>query len=216
MSSKKIRLAIGSDEKCESSIWRLWTNHKGDVYLSVRVLGGIYKMSLHRDGKCQFGFTAQYEDTAGERFGVKERHLELWELPDENIVRAVQILIPASELRNVNIDDSKKITWLKPPPQDAVGTISVFICKPGEVLEVPDDSSDKWLVSRLETSIRDAIVTYAFTYPDETLTEVIVNEKSKLAKIVQEKGILVSPGSRAALWDSKEGHNRHVLELACD
>jgi hypothetical protein len=182
--------------------------------VSVRVLGGIYKMSLHKDGKCQFGFTDQYADSAEERFEVKERHLERWKLPDEKVVRALQILIPALELREIDVGEAKEVTWLKSPLKGTIGTISVFICKPGATLEISDDSEHGWLIGQLKTSIRSAWVTYAFTYPDEALQSLIENERHRLASILE--GNSIPPGSRAVLWDSKDGHDRHILELACD
>jgi hypothetical protein len=214
MPSNKVRLAIGSEKKCESSIWRIWSNKKGDIYVAVRILGGTYKMSLHKDGKCQFGFTAEFAREAEQRFEVKQRHLELWTLLEDNIVRAVQILVPASELRDIKIDKSKDITWLTAPPKGAIGTISVFICKSGETITIPCDAENQWIVSVLDTPLRQAVITYAFTYPDDSLTQLITYEKGRLTSLTKDK--CFPHGTRATLWDSRKDHNRHFLELACD
>ncbi|MDH3504377.1 MAG: hypothetical protein OEM58_07605 [Nitrospirota bacterium] len=126
MAEKQFRLAIGLSARRQSGIWRIWSNPKGDIYVANRCLGGIYKASFHKDRKCQFGFTAEYADKAKERFGRDVRHVEKWLLPEAAIVRAVQILIPESELRE-SAKEEKKITWLETPPRDSVGTISLFI-----------------------------------------------------------------------------------------
>ena len=43
MAQKIYRLAIGSQHGRRSGTWRMWSNPKGDIYVAVRCLGGIYK-----------------------------------------------------------------------------------------------------------------------------------------------------------------------------
>jgi hypothetical protein len=93
-----LRWAVGTPDGPRSSIWRLWGNKKGDVYFSVRSLGGILKASFHRDRRCQVGFTSNYTETAIQRFGARSHHWERWVLPEAPTVRAVQIVVPANEL----------------------------------------------------------------------------------------------------------------------
>jgi len=76
-----IRWAIGSADGPRSSLWRMWGNKKGDIYVAVRSLGAITKASFHRDGSCQVGFTEPYAATASRRFGVTSRHWDRWQLP---------------------------------------------------------------------------------------------------------------------------------------
>jgi hypothetical protein len=214
MAEKYFRLAIGSPGKRQSGIWRIWSNPKGDIYVANRCLGGIYKASFHRDRKCQYGFTAEYADKAKERFGRDDRHLEKWVLPEATIVRAVQILIPESELRESAKEENKKITWLETPPRDSVGTISLFIAAKNFELNIPSNVPGAAIVGRLDTEIRCAWITYAFTIPDDKLAQLIEFEKHRLNLVTGNNSI--PPGTRASLWDSKNSHDRHVLELACD
>ena len=214
MAEKPLRLAIGSPDQRQSGIWRIWSNPKGDIYVANRCLGGIYKASFHKDRKCQFGFTCEYAEKAEERFGRAERHLEKWMLPDVPIVRAVQILIPESELRESPIEENKKITWLPPPPRESVGTISLFITAKNVKLELPGNSPKALIVGSMNTEIRTAWITYAFTTIDSELSRIIEYEKHRLNSVA--KNMQIPPGTRASLWDSKESHDRHVLELACD
>ena len=214
MAKHQFRLAIGSPAKRQSGIWRIWSNPKGDIYVSNRCLGGIYKASFHRDRKCQFGFTAEYANKAKKRFGRDDRHVEKWMLPEAAIVRAVQILIPESELRESAKEENKKITWLETPPTDAVGTISLFITEKNFELKMSTNVPGATIIGRLNTDIRWAWITYAFTIPDDKLAKLIEFERRRLNSTIS--NISIPPGTRASLWDSKNSHDRHVLELACD
>lgn len=182
--------------------------------MANRCLGGIYKASFHKDRKCQHGFTAEYAKNAQERFGRNDRHLEKWVLPEAAIVRPIQILIPESELRISAKAEDKKISWLDTPPPGSVGTISLFITEIGYNLRIPQDVSGAAIVGKLDTDIRWAWITYAFTTPDKKLAEIIDFEKRRLMTAIANMGI--RQGTRASLWDSKQSHDRQVLELACD
>lgn len=214
MPLKPFRLAIGSQHGPRSGVWRMWGNPKGDVYVAVRCLGGIYKVSFHKDGNCQYGFTDQYADTALSRFGRQNRHLEKWRLPPDPIVRVLQILIPESELRVATMNDNKGVTWLPIPRQGTIGTISLYLTTPLTQLELPETVQDAWMIGNMNTRSRNAWITYAFTPLDKTLTQLIALEKQKLYAISMND--VVPPGTRATLWDSKDDHDRHVLELAYD
>ena len=66
----KIRFAVGTDDGPRSAWWFVQIEDTGDVYVSVRSLGGHLKLSLHRidqnpalDRFCQLGFTNKQIDT---------------------------------------------------------------------------------------------------------------------------------------------------------
>jgi len=214
MAKQQFRLAIGSPSKRQSGIWRIWSNWKGDIYVANRCLGGIYKASFHKDRKCQFGFTEEYANKAYERFGRNERHIEKWMLPEAAIVRAVQILIPESELRDSLKTEDKEITWLETPPSGSIGTISLFITDKDFELNISSNVPGAKIIGRLNTKIRWAWITYAFTTPDDKLATVIEFGRRRLISIIANTSY--PPGTRASLWDSKNSYDRHVLELACD
>lgn len=214
MGKQQYRLAIGAPASRQSGIWLIWSNPKGDVYVANRCLGGIFKASFHKDRKCQFGFTSEHGSNARERFGRVDRHLEKWKLPEGTIVRAIQILIPESELRISAKEESEKITWLETPPPNSVGTISLFITEKDLQHNLPSNVPGATLVGKLDTDIRRAWISYAFTAPDDQLAQLIEFEKRRLKSRIADMEI--PPGTRASLWDSKDNHDRHVLELACD
>jgi hypothetical protein len=214
MDGRQFRIAIGLPSARRSGTWRIWSNPKGDIYVANRCLGGIYKASFHRDRRCQFGFTSEYAEIASDRFDLRTRHLERWSLPDCAIVRAVQILVPETELRMASSHEENKITWLETPPPGSIGTISLFITRSDYPFAVPSGIPGALIVGRMETSIRTGWIAYAHTYPDSRLANSIEIEKSRLNAVLA--NIVVPPGTRASLWDSKDDHVRHVLELSCD
>lgn len=94
--------------------WVLWENKKGDIYVAQRSLGGITKASFHRDGKCHVGFHSDYADTASRRFGVAKRLWEKWRLPDDPVVRVLQVLVFHSELRLfADRNPTADVTWFR-------------------------------------------------------------------------------------------------------
>jgi hypothetical protein len=208
-----LRWAIGSSHGPRSSAWRLWGNKKGDIYIAVRCLGSTTKASFHRDGNCQVGFTDNYAATASRRFAVKSRHWEKWRLPADQIVRVLQVLVPYSELRPFTDRNDRDITWLPLPPEGSVAVVSIFISAQGADFSLPTSAHATSIVGNVRTSIRTAWIVYAHNSLDAVMAKLINDERAKLKQIL---GVASWPlNTRAALWESREDHDRHVLELAC-
>ena len=213
-----LRWAIGSCDGPRSTTWRLWGNKKGDIYVSTRSLGDRIKASFHRDGKCQVGFDSKYAETASRRFGVAARHWERWRLPADPVVRVLQICVPHSELRSfADRNSTADVIWLATPPVGSIAVVSILVSPPSITkLELPDGaetSQGAIIVGNLRTSIRTAWMVYAHHPMDPVLAKVVDDERMKLTSDPRAANSL--PGSRAMLWEHKEGHDRHVLELAC-
>ena len=113
-----IHWAIGSPDGPRSSAWFLSGNKKGDIYVSVRSLGGTIKASFHKDGRCHFGFTREYAPISSRRFAVPSRHQETWQLPTGQGVRILQVCVPHSELRSFVGRNPHKITGCQRRPKD--------------------------------------------------------------------------------------------------
>lgn len=211
VSKRILRWAIGSREGPRSSVWRLWGNKKGDIYVAVRELGGIIKASFHRDGKCHVGFTSEFADEAKKRFGVTKRHWETWTLPAEHCVRVVQILIPGTELRIFTDRDGGDVTWLVPPDPNSIGTVSVVLVRGSWTIEL-DDSLQEHFVGEVQTGTCSTLVFYAQTPMDNTLAQKIGAARASLGKLPVDYS--VPSGTQVVFWDSRPDHDRHVLELA--
>jgi hypothetical protein len=209
-----LRWAIGSSDGPRSSAWRLWGNKKGDIYIANRSLGDMIKASFHRDGKCQVGFTSEYAPTAAQRFGCILRHWEKWVLPSEPVVRILQVLIPHSELRSFTTPDDREITWLPVPPEGSIAVVSVFVTTPGIERLLPSADHPAIVVGKVPTCARTAWLVYANNPLDAASAKLVDEERTKLKQIPGAQS--VPPGTRAAVWESRQDHDRHVLELACD
>jgi hypothetical protein len=206
-----IRLGIGSAITRRSGIWRIWVNKKGDVYVSVRCLGGVWKISLHKDGNCQFGFTKEYSTTASTRFGIESRHAEVWRLPTAPFIRALQILIPESELRIQEVVDIRKINWLPDLQQRSIGTITIFIVQSGVKIEL-DEGLKAVQIWELCTNTRKALITYAVTPYDAELEHLVSREKEKMHSVA--RSLEIQTGTRAIIADTGKHFERTILELA--
>jgi hypothetical protein len=203
-SRSRLRWAIGSLDGPHSSAWLLWGNKKGDFYVAVRSLGGITKASFHRDGRCQVGFTEDYRATASQRFGVPSRHWQRWWLP---------VIVPHSELRAFTERNHHNVTWLPTPLEGSVAVVSIAVSAPGIELPLPSGAHAPIVVGTVRTSTRTAWLVYVHHPPDAALATLIADERAKLQHIPGAASW--PPGTRAALWESRGGHDRHVLELAC-
>ncbi len=212
-SQSVLRWAVGWSDGPRSSVWRLWGNKKDDIYVAVRSLGGTTKASFHRDGRCQVGFTDKYLVTASRRFAVQSRHREKWRLPSNQAVRILQVLVPHSELRSFIDRNPRDVTWWTPPPEGSVAVVSIFLTGQDVKPSLPSGSSTAIIVGKVRTSTRTAWAIYSHHPLDGALAKLVDVERTKLAREAQAASL--PQGTRAVLWESREDHDRHVLELAC-
>ena len=194
-------------------MWFLSGNKKGDIYVSVCSLGGITKASFHKDGRCQVGFTDTYQAIARQRFSVTSRHWQRWLLPAAPMVRVLQIIVPHAELRSFIDRDPREVTWLPMPPEGSVAVVSIFVSTLGIEEPFPSGAHGPLVVGTVPTSKRTAWVVYAHHPPDAMLAQLISDERAKLQRTLG--ATRLPPGTRAMLWEDREDHDRHVLELAC-
>lgn len=118
------------DDRPRSSLWRAFS-HKDDVYLAPRNIAGALKLSVHRDGNCQYGTTAPYFRKAKER-GIEEfPSLTRWRRPSTPEVGAVHlasILFPTDFLRSTTIAKPTKLKVALPlaPPGHAIEVMLLY------------------------------------------------------------------------------------------
>ena len=128
-------------------------------------------------------------------------------------MRILQIVVPHSELSSFHDRDDRDITWLPSPPEGSVSVASVFVSEQGMQLEGPPDGVT--LVGTVRTSIRTAWLVYSYHPIAEGTAKLLDDERMKLRGKLEAEGVTCPPGTRVALWDSRDDHDRHVLELAC-
>ena len=209
-----IRWAIGSPDGLRSSTWRFWGNKKGDFYLSVRSLGGTFKTSLHRDRRCQTGFTKEYATrTALER----QRHLDNWELPDRVIVRAFEVVTPPAELSRFQASDKQRMKWLPTAPPGSASVVTVFVASPkyfsetGEPYPGAERGAD--LVGLAFARNRSAFLVHSQQLFQQHLALDIEKYRKQLADNMSLNGIAESD-SRAVLFGGDGAETRYVVEIA--
>ena len=210
-----LRWAVGSLTGLRSGTWRLWGNKKGDVYLSMRALGGLFKGSFHRDGKCHMGFTSEYSETARRRFGDKERHWMKWRLPDQPMVRAIQIVVPASELRAFE-NNEKEMHWIPVPATGYAVTVSLFISKINGKKSWPAASEGSMPLGIMRVSERLIWLVYKEHLVTDDLASFFEECRAKVLNIDGAAYAPQRPDIRAAVHGHKEEHDQFIVELAWD
>jgi hypothetical protein len=171
------------------------------------------KASFHRDGSCQVGFTTEYAVTASRRFAVRSRHWERWRLPAGQVVCALQVLVPRSELRSFTDRNSSDITWLPKPPEGSVAVVSIFVTTQGVKFPLPSGVHTAIIIGHVQTSIRTAVAIYAHHPMDAALAKLVDDERKKFTRDPRATSLPLN--TRAILWESRKDHDRHVLEVAC-
>jgi hypothetical protein len=209
-----IRWAIGSPDGPRSSTWRLWGNKKGDFYLSVRALGHIVKSSFHPDGWCSIGFDRQYLPKMRARFPqAHSRHWRRWQLPDSPLARALQVVIPTSELRSYALDDAPDI-WIAPPGPDHVAVASVFIAPSGTKPSWSAGEPQPHPICVIETRNRAAWLLYNANPLDHTTLDWIEQQRALLAKLPGFSDAPRLPEIRAVVTADRGEHDHFLIELA--
>ncbi|MDF2926591.1 MAG: hypothetical protein K0R57_5505 [Paenibacillaceae bacterium] len=143
---KELRFSIGEPKSIRSSVWKVWVN-KSDIYILTRMLGSDSKVSLHESGQCQwsrnFDSVAKFTNAP---IRNRDRHIVKWNLPIVNEGEAkhiFRIIIPRSELREINIEENlKKVRWLPLPRTGHAVQIECYITQP--LLSAPDTASSPY------------------------------------------------------------------------
>jgi hypothetical protein len=120
-----VRFAVGTPRGCRATVWRLWTNPKGDVYVAARALAGSLKVSLHVRGNWRMAFIGAHPaDPAKDRAFLKwKRGLEV----APGLTRALEMLVMAGDVTTPPGDSDPVIAWTPPPAASEVGRFTVLL-----------------------------------------------------------------------------------------
>ncbi len=125
-----LRFAVVADDERRSSEWRVWTGSKkpsDDVYVSPRSAAGRMKISLHKDGYCQYGLTDAI------RKHVREEDRAAFDRWDQGPEIApgwrygYGVLFAESELRQTDSPLSPSTTKIQAPPPGASLGVGILI-----------------------------------------------------------------------------------------
>lgn len=124
------RFGVAASDGRVSGSYKLWTE-KNEVYLLERVTGNSFKVSLHKSGNWQISFTSEF--FADKNKPNQKRHIKRWTAPVNNIGNGVtlafRIRIPESELMDLALNNTKKITWIKSPEKEHFIEIDLIFTK---------------------------------------------------------------------------------------
>ncbi|HRC70896.1 MAG TPA: hypothetical protein PK880_00005, partial [Candidatus Competibacter sp.] len=113
-----LRFAVRRADGYVSNIWRLWITPIGDVYLSIRQMGGIEKYSFHKSGICRSAFTTEYgtPKTLQDRKMFGWRRLTTPERGSGQATRVIGIALPSDFLSRPQTSPIKKVVWIEAAP----------------------------------------------------------------------------------------------------
>lgn len=97
-------------DRPRSSLWRAF-HHGDDVYIAPRNIAGSLKLSVHRDGNCQYGTTSVYVRKAREQGSTEFPSLVRWRrpaTPESGATHVMSILFPTDFLRSADIPPPSK------------------------------------------------------------------------------------------------------------
>ncbi len=139
--SKAIRCAVGQADGVCGAIWRIWVT-RSDAYVSVRVLGGSYKVSLHESGLGKASMTREAL-AKPERWAKLDRPMPrvTWRFPrpvEAQVPCAFFLLQPSREVDRPAPADSGDVAWIPAPPIGASIEFQLWIV-PRNIRLGPDD-----------------------------------------------------------------------------
>lgn len=203
-----IRWAVGNESGRRSSTWRLWGDKKGDIYVSMRNLGSQLKASIHRDRRCHLGFTSEFAKEAAQRFGTSDRHWGRWELPNESVVRAIQIVIPDSELDTFETEEKNPMRWISAPGPGRAQVFSVFISEPSNAFVWESEEKNGHLIGTLISPTRSTWLVHTEQELDRQTLEMIEASREQMYRLTAPEQLEGSEdGLRMTIWGQSGAKN---------
>jgi hypothetical protein len=125
----RLRIVVGTPGNFTSSIWTIW--YKNHVYIGVRTIDDVTKVSLHSSGNCHFTTTREHRQKMEEE-GVSlppyNERLQ-WErkpTPPSGVVVAACITIPYKTTLASQSICNKKVVLIPPAPEHQARKIIIF------------------------------------------------------------------------------------------
>ena len=207
-----LRWAVGHPDNLRSATWRFWGNKKGDFYLSMQSTGGIVKASFHADGNCHIGHTSEHwKSKMLENAG---RHWNKWNISNELDGRAIQILIPTSELRKFNAKQPKQVSWIPPAPANSMAVISIFISEKQRSEPWPAYSDGALPIGVMNTKYRTAWLVYMYQSIPDKFMIFVFDGRNIAASLPGADEILKTEEPRGCVCGNNASGENFMLEVA--
>lgn len=162
------RFVVGTPGVAWASIWRVWVERDGSIYVAARTMASRFKASLHATGDWRIGF--QHTATGGHRLppGLRRTVFQFSPArePRPGVMRAFTLVtpwfavIPGTDGATVPRDT----VWITPPDEDRKVECMLLITTPpvyastwpgekegsGFISRIPlPDGRTLWIVSRI-------------------------------------------------------------------
>jgi hypothetical protein len=131
-----VRFAVGDPSGLTSNSWGLYTNKKGDIYVSCRDNFKEAKVSLHVSGRWRMGYTTEAIAANSDLLLLPQenRAWEVWDKPEPqlpHVTIAFRLLFPNAELavkpEQRSGDKWKNIIYIEGPPEGKLTVATLFI-----------------------------------------------------------------------------------------
>jgi hypothetical protein len=142
------------------------------------------------------------------------RHWNNWALSSENDGRAIQILIPSSELRNFTEEQPKQRTWIPPAPENSMVVISIFISRNGAEEPWPAYKEGALLVGEINTPNRKAWVVYKNQQVPEDFERYILIGRVVVEELPGAEAILSTEDPRGCICGNNSSGDNFMLKVA--
>jgi hypothetical protein len=188
----KIIFAVGSPDDLRSSIWRLWV-HGNDVYFGARIMTGLFKVSLHKDGNWHIAFTRppNPQGKNSDRFALR------WQRPAKHLPGAtacVAVLVspiaPKRPFKQGKVIDDPAIKWVSFTPGKGLTIVIWFIKADTEVTQATF-ADGHTLIGCLKKANAETVCAVA---NEHDLTDA---QRAKIAEVEHNLRITMPPGQWA-------------------
>lgn len=171
----------------------------------MRSLGSQIKVSFHRDRRCHVGYTAQFAKEAANRFGADSRHWERWTLPEQPVVRAIQIVVPDSELEVFVSEEKNPMRWIPAPGPGRAQVFTLMIAEPREAYVWQSPEQHGHLVGTIIGPTRSSWLVHTDQALDETAMQMIKDARARTYTMAYSQIADEPPGSlRMTIWGHTE------------
>ena len=210
----RIRFCVGEPDGLQSGEWRIWSDPgKSDVYLAIRSIAGITKISLHASGACNASLTKQYVEAHPSIVSriAGNRHLDQWSRSTNTghlLSIPLRIRFLPSELRPAcrTTMKQKKMVWLpSPPPDHSLDVICNFISHSLESGDWPWRKQGGQPIGVAELPNGETFWAIALVYPTPPDLHCFIEEQRQRVTLPQDSRLLIGetgPGNIRILTDA--------------
>ncbi len=122
------------DKNKRAASWKVWSPYnKNDIYVAGRELKGSIKVSLHQSNQWHLAYSPDfYEQSVPENESDTGRFIHTWKKPADigpGVTIALRIVTPWTAV-STNLQQSKKVHYLKSPLEGRANEIGIIITAP--------------------------------------------------------------------------------------